>query len=229
MLEFVERSESIEDEIAGLTEETTELAILAEDAFKNAAAALYSQEQDAAFIAMDHERACAQMARAIHSRALALLAWHLPAGDDMRRVLELQQIAGEFARVADNARVIAEQALQLAGMGEMLLLSAAGDAPLLLVQLVRQAYIEVRGSVIATTIRDTAIARRLISEDGELDRLFLAFKRVVEAAIATDVSASGPLQRLLLVGLRFEDIGNRVVAICHTLLYTPPPASSLAP
>lgn len=229
MLEFVERSGSIEDEIADLIEETTELAILAEDAFKNAAAALYSQEQDAAFIAMDHERACARLARTVHSRALALLARHLPAGDEMRRILELQQIASEFARVADNARIIAEQALQLAGMGELLLLGAAGDAPLLLIQLVRQVYIEVRGSIIAITTRDTAIARRLISEDGELDRLFLAFKRVVEAAITADVSASGPLQRLLLVGVRIEDIGNRIVAICHTLLYIPPPTLSLAP
>lgn len=223
MLEFVERSESIEDEIAGLTEETTELAILAEDAFKNAAAALYGQEQEAAFIAMEHERTCAQMARTIHMRALALLARHLSAGDEMRRILELQQFAGEFARIAADATTIAEQALQLGGMGEMYLLRAEGDAALLLLQLVRQAYIEVRGCIIATMTHETAIARRITAEDGELDQLFLAFKHAVEAAIRTDVAASGPLQRLLLVGVRLEDVGNRVVAICRTLLYTPPP------
>jgi phosphate uptake regulator len=222
MIDYVERGGRIEDEIAGLTEETTELAILAEDAFKNAAAALYGQEQEAAFIALEHERTCGQMARTIHTHALALLARHLPAGDDMRYILELQQFAGEFARVAEDARVIAEQALQLGGMGETYLLRAAGDAALLLLQLVRQAYIEVRGCIIATTTRDTVIARRLVSEDGELDQLFLAFKHVVEAAIRLDVTASGPLQRLLLVGVRLEDVGNRVVAICRTLLYTPP-------
>ncbi|HLZ23070.1 MAG TPA: PhoU domain-containing protein [Ktedonobacterales bacterium] len=225
-IEFVERSGSIEDEIAGLTEETTELAILAEDAFKNAAAALYGQEQEAAFIAIEHERTCAQMARTIHTRALTLLARHLPAGEEMRRILELQQFAAEFARIAEDATTIAEQALQLRGMAEMHLLRAAGDAPLLLLQLVRQAYFEVRGSIIATTARDMAIARRLVSEDGELDQLFLAFKRVVKATIRTDVTVSGPLQRLLVVGVRLEDIGNRVVAICHTLLYTPPPTAN---
>ncbi|MGH2516185.1 MAG: PhoU domain-containing protein [Ktedonobacterales bacterium] len=224
MIEYVERSERIEDEIAGLTEETTELAILAEDAFKNAAAALYGQEQEAAFLAMEDERTCGRMARAIHARALALLARHLPAGDEMRRILELQQVAGEFARIAEDARIIAEQALQLGGMGEIYLLRIAGDAPLLLLQLVRQAYIEVRGCIIATTTRDTAIARRLVAEDGELDQLFLEFKHVVEAAISTEVTASGPLQRLLLVGVRLEDVGNRVVANCRTLLYTPPQA-----
>lgn len=223
MIEFAERGERIEDEIASLTEETTELAILAEDAFKNAAAALYGQEQEAAFIALEHERTCAQMARAIHSRALVLLAGYLSTGDDMRHILELQQFAGEFARIAEDARIIAEQALQLGGMGEAYLLRATGDAALLLLQLVRQTYIEVRGCIIATMTHDTAIARRLVAEDGELDRLFLAFKYVVEAAIRTDMASSGPLQRLLLVGVRLEDVGNRVVAICRTLLYTPPP------
>jgi phosphate uptake regulator len=222
MIDYVERGGRIEDEIAGLTEETTELAILAEDAFKNAAAALYGQEQEAAFIALEDEWTCGQMARTIHTHALALLARHLPAGDDMRYILELQQFAGEFARIAEDARVIAEQALQLGGMGEAYLLRAAGDAALLLLQLVRQAYIEVRGCIIATTTRDTVIARRLVSEDGELDQLFLAFKHVVEAAIRLEVMASGPLQRLLLVGVRLEDVGNRVVAVCRTLLYTPP-------
>jgi len=96
------------------------------------------------------------------------------------------------------------------------------DAPLLLLQLVRQAYVEVRGCIIATTTRDTAIARRLIAEDGDLDQLFLAFKHVVEAASRADMAVSGPLQRLLLVGVRLEDVGNRVVAICRTLLYTRP-------
>ena len=224
MIDFVERSENIEDEIAGLTEETTELAILAEDAFKNAAAALYGQEQEAAIIALEHERTCAQMARTIHTRVLALLARHLSGGDDMRHILELQQVAGDFARIAEDAMTIAEQAVHLGGMAEMYLLRAAGDAPLLLLQLVRQAYVEVRGCIIATTTRDTAIARRLIAEDGDLDQLFLAFKHVVEAAIRTDVASSGPLQRLLLVGVQLEDIGNRVVAICRTMLYSPPPA-----
>lgn len=226
MIEFVERSESIEDEIAALTEETTELAILAEDAFKNAAAALYGQEQEAALIAMEHERTCAQMARTIHARALALLARRLSAGDDMRHILELQQVAGEFARIAEDAVTIAEQAVHLGGMAEMYLLRAAGDAPLLLLQLVRQAYVEVRGCIIATTTRDTAIARRLIAEDGELDQLFLAFKHVVDAAITADIAASGPLQRLLLVGVRLEDVGNRVVAICRTMLYSPPSSAA---
>lgn len=222
MIDFVERSERIEDEIAELTEETTELAILAEDAFKNAAAALYGQEQEAAVIAVEHEHTCAQMARTIHTRALALLARQLATSDDVRHILELQQFAGEFARIAEDALTIAEQAVQLGGMAEIFLLRAAGDAPLLLLQLVRQAYVEVRGCIIATTTRDTAIARRLIAEDGDLDQLFLAFKHVVEAASRADMAVSGPLQRLLLVGVRLEDVGNRVVAICRTLLYTRP-------
>lgn len=222
MLEFAER-QIIEEELRALADETTEIGIIAEDAFKNASAALYGQEPDAAWIAIENEHVAAQQFRAVHHKALALLGQHIPAGDTMRRILELQQFASEFARIAAAARAIAEQALILGGAGEEQLLRAGGDAPILFVQIVRQAYIQVRGCVIATTTRDTALARRLIVEDGDLDRLFLEYKLVLNAAIRSNPRIAATLDRLLLVGVHFEDIGNRVVAICQTLLFAPQP------
>lgn len=217
------REQIIEEELRGLADETTEIGIVAEDAFKNASAALYGEEPDAAWIAIENERVAAQQFRAVHQKALALLGRHMPTGDTMRRVIELQQFAGEFARIAEDAKSIAEQALALSGTGEAQLLRAGGDAAILFVQIVRQAYIQVRGCVIATTTGDTALARRLISEDVELDRLFSQYKSVLNAAIHSNARSAATLGRLLLVGVRFEDIGNRVVAICRALLFRAPP------
>lgn len=221
MLEFAER-QIIEEELRALADETTEIGIIAEDAFKNASAALYGQEPDAAWIAIENERVAAQQFRLVHQKALALLGRHVPGGNTLRRLLEFQQFASEFARIAVYAKEVAEQALTLGGSGEAHLLRAGGDAPILFAQIVRQAYIEVRGCVIATTTRDTALARRLITEDGDLDRLFLEYKLVLNTAIRANPRSAPALDRLLLVGVRFEDIGNRVVAICQTLLFTPP-------
>src|SRR5262249_40655536 len=154
-------------------DETTELGILAEDAFKNAAAALYVAEPDVATSAQRDAHTCAQTHYGINQRALALLARRLPSGDAMRRVVEVQRIAAEFAHIADHSRAIAEHALVLGGTVDGDLLAVGGDAAILLLWMVRQAYIEVRACVVATTTRDTNMARRIIEEDGELVRLYL--------------------------------------------------------
>lgn len=205
------------DELARLADDTAELEIAAEEMFKNAAAALYDLDRAAiaAVIAADHQ--CAQMHEALHQRSLALLGlsgW----GATQRRVLELQQTAAEFMRIARSSRQIAEYALALGGSGEVELRRIGGDAPALLLALVRQAYIEVRGCVVATTLHDKVMARRVAAEDAELDQLFLRFKALLNQAVAANPRNAATLQHLLLVGVYLEDIGNSVVAVCRVLI-----------
>jgi phosphate uptake regulator len=209
------------DLVAGLLDEVTELGLKAEDVFKNASAALlFPQEAQSAHIAMEYEQNCAQLYRSLHQRSLDLLRHSARSSATLRRIVEVQQIAAEFARIADDSRQIAEHALWLGGMADMLLIQAGGDAPLLLVQLVRQAYVEIRGSVIATATHDTVLAKRLLSEDGELDQLFLSFKANVERALIANQRGGADLNRLLLIAVILEDIGNRVASTCNTILYS---------
>lgn len=223
MIEQLEHHHAVADDLDALAEETTELGLLAEDIFKNASASLLiGYEPDAARSAIEHAHICTQMYRALHRRSLELLGQHLASGENIRPIAEVQQIAAEFARIADAGRQLAEHALALGGAADAHLLLAGGDAPLILVQLVRQAYIEIRGCVIAATTRDTVLAKRLIAEDGELDRTFLSFKSVLEQAVAQNRESATPLHRLLMIGVLLEAIGNHVVAICQTLIFAPP-------
>lgn len=222
---MIELVETIDDALGTLADETTELGIFAEEVFKNAAAAFYEQPEQAARIALDTERVCQQVYHVIHQKGLAVLAWYQPTTDEMRRVVHLQHIAAELARIGYNGRLIAEQALVLRGAAESLLRQVQGPAPALLVQLIRQAYKEVRGCVVLTTTRDTALARRLLAEDLELDRIFLSYRAALEEAIHQYPRYAAPLQRLLLAGVHIEEIGNRVVTIAQGLLSAPPPIS----
>ncbi|HST87566.1 MAG TPA: hypothetical protein VLJ14_04240 [Ktedonobacterales bacterium] len=221
-----DRAERMDDEIGSLADETTELGVYAEDIFKNAAAALYERGTEAALFGLDTSRVCARLHTAIHLKGLSIIAWHAPGPDVTRRIVGLQQIAADFARIAADGGQIAEQALFFSGSAESDLLLAGGDTPLHLIELIRQTYVEVRGCVIATTTWNTAMARRLIVEDTELDRLFLSYKHALDTAIAANARGAARLQRLLLVGVHLEDIGNRVVSICRTLLYSPPGVGS---
>src|SRR5215472_7987852 len=116
---MIEQVARLEDELGSLAEETTELGLFAEDTFKNASAALYEQPTDAAYIVLETERVSAQVYLSLNQKALAIVGWYRPLGDDLRRVVELQQIAAELARIAVNSRHIAEHALALDGTAEM--------------------------------------------------------------------------------------------------------------
>src|SRR5262249_61755477 len=111
---------------------------------KNVGAALYVPEPDAARSVLRSANDCAQLHYGINQRALALLMRHLPSGDTMRRVVEVQQIAGEFAHIGEHSREIAGHALALGGNVDSDLLAAGSDAPMLLMGMLRQTYIEVR-------------------------------------------------------------------------------------
>lgn len=204
-----------------LLDDVAELGLLAEEVFKNASSALlFPSESQAAQSAIEFERHYAVMYRSLHQRSLALLERGDFANAALRRVVEVQQIAAEFLRIADDSRQIAEHALWLAGGADTRLIEIGGDAPMLMVQLVRQAYVEIRGAVIATTTHDTALAKRLLAEDGELDQLFLTFKFDIERGIRANPRMAADLNRLLLIAVLLEDIGNRVASTCNTILYS---------
>lgn len=207
-----------EDETLGaLYAAATELGVVAEDIFKNAATALYEPQIAIIQGITEAESQCVQMQYDIHRQALGLLAAWGAEGERLRMVIAVQQVSLAFVRIAHDGRQIAELALAL--MGEVgALLAYAGDDGSLLQQLIRQTYVEVRGGVLAVTLRDAAMARRVVAEDTRLDGLFLAFKSLLDSAILTNPRAAAPLQRLLLVGVHLEDIGNRVVGICKALM-----------
>lgn len=206
---------------ARLLEDVAELGLLAEEVFKNASSALlFPSEAQAAHIAIEYERQYALMYRSLHQLSLEMLRHGAIANAALRRVVEVQQIAAEFLRIADDSRQIAEHALWLAGEADMRLIEVGGDAPMVLVQLVRQAYVEIRGAVIATTTHDSILAKRLLAEDSELDQLFLIFKFDIERGIRANPRLAADLNRLLLIAVLLEDIGNRVASTCNTILYS---------
>lgn len=218
-LEIVETSDdtySDSDALGTLYEAATELGVVAEDIFKSATAALYEPYAVRIRPIAEAERQCVQMQYDNHQRALGLLAQWGPEGDHLRTVIALQQISLGFVRIAHDGRQIAELAVALKGNAGMLLAQASDDGSLLL-HLIRQTYVEVRGGILAVTLRDPAIARRVVAEDATLDSLFLDFKSRLDQAIIMHPRAAGSLQRLLLVGVHLEDIGNRIVGICKTL------------
>jgi phosphate transport system protein len=212
------------EQIDRLADDTTELGLSAEEVFKNAAAALYAHEPEAALGALAGAQTCEEQHHDINARALGLLAKHPSGSDALRRIVEAQRIAAQFAQIARLGREIADHALALRGTAEEDLFALGDDVPMLLIRMLRQTYVEVRAGVVACTTRDTVIAKRIVSEDGELGRLYLFYRTRLERAIAADAAAAPRLTRILLVGARLHNIGTAVVGIARTVLYSSPQA-----
>lgn len=219
-LEMTETSDDTyidNDALGALYEAATELGVAAEGIFKTATGALYEPYIEKTQGIADAERQCMQMQYDIHRQALSLLAEWGVEGEHLRTIVALQQISQGFVRVAHDGRRIAELAQALVGEANALL-AYAGDDGTLLLDLIRQTYVEVRGGVLAVTLRDPAIARRVVAEDATLDRYFLTYKDLLDQAILANARSAAPLQRLLLVGVHLEAIGNRMVGICKAFL-----------
>lgn len=219
-LEIAETSDdtySNGDVLGALYEAVTELGVVSEDIFKSATTTLYEPYAGNIRNITAAERQCVQMQYDIHQRALGLLGEWGAEGDHLRTIIALQQISLGFVRIAYDGRQIAELALALRGDVSALLARVEDDGSLML-HLIRQTYVEVRGGVLAVTLRDPAIARRVVAEDATLDNLFLVFKSMLDQAILANPRTGAALQRLMLVGVHLEDIGNRIVGICKALL-----------
>ncbi|MEO7001248.1 MAG: PhoU domain-containing protein [Ktedonobacterales bacterium] len=215
------REEQFEEEARVLNDDTTELGIIVSDIFKDAAAALFDRNPQISQHAMQAEQWSKQMASQVRQRSLSLLHRYMPTGDTLRRVVELQQFASEYVRMAEHARAIAEHALALGGSAELALAHIEqGDT--LLRQLMYEAYVEVRDSLIVCASRDMATARRMLEANADLTQTYLTFKTLLDQAIRRDPQHALPLHRLLFIAARLHEISARTVAISNAVLFTSP-------
>jgi Na+/phosphate symporter len=217
--------ESLEEAVRKLAEETTELGIAVEEAFKSAASALCGIGAEL----MQHvmERGLPQGDASIHTRIVHLLRHPALSGEHIRRAAELQHVAASFAHIGEHARTMATYIVALSGSADVEIRHLAQDVYDLLLQVMHQTFVELRGAVIVSNTRDTVTARRLLDEEAELDRLFLAFRRAIEHAIHAHPQRAFMFHQVLLIGGRMEEIGNQVAAICRTILHAPPPYGTM--
>jgi phosphate uptake regulator len=190
--------------------------------FKNAVAALFEPGRDAGQTAVRDDYLIRQMVTTFRQESITALRRYTPVGDQLRRVVELQQFAGEFGAIAERAASVAQHALALSGGAERHLARVSPDAPDYMRQIIYQAYVEMRGCLIVCAAHDTEKARRVILENADLHRYYQAIKRQLDLAIQAEPREALPLHRLLLVATRLAEIGDRTVAICNTVLFASP-------
>jgi hypothetical protein len=218
MAQMAGPNNDLSDALGALASDTTELGIVVGDMFQYAAASLFGREPEAARYAMDTRAWVGQAVNVLRLRGRHIIEHFGPRGDALRRIAELQQATGEYARIAENAGHIAEHALAFDGGADDLLASIHADMPELTRALIFEIIERMRGVFLITASRDMALAANLIQSKDQVEALYRRVKALLDWRVRQDPFHALPIQRMLIVVTDVYQISLSLVAICSAAL-----------
>jgi phosphate uptake regulator len=212
---------ALDDDIHKLVEMVTELGIEVEDILFNAVTALLGEGIHGAQQAQQAGNECEARYQLAHQLGLELIMDGRASADQARWIMELQELGRAFRRIAQEATWIAIQSLALQIPADDVL-AQVGASMNLLEYLVEQTRMQVRNAIIFSTSRDRKYARRILDEATDLLRAYNVLDTRVQAAIGEHPRDSFPMQQLLGIATRLENIGKLCSSIASAVLYDPP-------
>ncbi|HLV97592.1 MAG TPA: PhoU domain-containing protein [Ktedonobacterales bacterium] len=209
-------------ELRQLTEELTEMALVAEELFSASARALVGRDR---FLARQVAEGAGvvpfedEAGENVHARTLELLQEWVSFEGHVRSLLMIQQSATELERIGDHARRIATHALALTIGTEPHLPSLGRDIGSDLLALIRALAAQLRGCAEMLAAPETERAQQLAAADAEIDRIYLRLVAALQEAMSQTPEWALLLTRLLFAVHEMECIGNRVGNICENISY----------
>lgn len=214
--------ERFERELSRLSEELTEMALVAEELFSASARALVGRDRylarkvaEGAGIVPPED----DSGQTVHARTLTLLREWATMAPNVRSLMMIQQSAMELERIGDHARRIATHALALSDSAAGGLTSLGRELGSDLLALIRSVSVQLRGCAEVLAAPDATRAQRLSEADGELDRIYLRLVGELQEGMSRDPAGALRLTRLLFAAHEMECIGNRVGNICENICY----------
>ena len=148
----------------------------------------------------------------IEDECLKVLALHQPVAQDLRFVLVVLKVNNDLERVGDLARNIAERGRDLAATPKIVV-------PEEIHTMAERAQRMLQQSLSAVVESDTELARRVLGEDDEVDRLHERIFRVIKDAIREDLQRIDPLIQLLSVSRYLERIADLATNIAEEVVF----------
>ncbi len=215
--------DQLPDEIGKLASDTTELGIVVGDMFRYACAGLFGREPETARFVAESRAWVTRSTLTLDRRVRAIIERYRPMGDDLRRIVELQQACADYARIANHSTRIADLAVRLGGASEELLTRVSADTPTILYTLISLVYDQMRGVFLVTAARDLGQARALVASHADIESYYARLSGRLTRATGSNRFAAPGLQLLVMVASNMRQIAAAVVAICDAALFTPPP------
>ncbi len=229
MLEMIELRpfhEIFAPEFRQLTEDLTEMALMAEEMFAASAHALLARDRSLALrVAKSVGVYAAQdeSGESLDSRVLGLLHQRAGSASSVRLLLLVQQSAQELTRMGEHTRRVAIHALALTeGVSGLAALGHEVGGELL--NFIRAVYFQLRGCAEVLSAPDRARAAQLAGANDSLQQMYLHLVNELQEKMKRDPDSALALTRLLFAAHEMKCIGDRISALGGQVAAMVPPA-----
>jgi len=148
---------------------------------------------------------------AIDEAVLKVLALQAPVAEDLREVMAVKMIANDLERVGDLARNIAKSARRLSAHPVV-------PMPASLTSLARSSQRVLRSALDAFARSDGHLARRVLAEDDEIDRVQDAVIQSVLRELERHPEAASQEVDIILVAKNLERVGDHATNIAEDVI-----------
>lgn len=204
----------LDSQLSQLNVELTELGALCETAIANSARALVRGDAELAGRVPPIADEIDRRERGIETLCMRMLLQQQPVAGDLRRISAALRMINDMARIGDQAKDIAEIIGFLGGRISENSETLRGMA-LCTIRMVTE-------SVDAYVRRDIALARKVISDDDEVDERFLRVKRELISDIAKKPDDGEFALDILMIAKYLERIGDHAVNIAQWVIFSFP-------
>lgn len=204
----------LDSQLSQLNVELTELGALCETAIANSARALVRGDAELAGRVPPIADEIDRRERGIETLCMRMLLQQQPVAGDLRRISAALRMINDMERIGDQAKDIAEIIGFLGGRISENSETLRGMA-LCTIRMVTE-------SVDAYVRRDIALARKVISDDDEVDERFLRVKRELISDIAKKPDDGEFALDILMIAKYLERIGDHAVNIAQRVIFSFP-------
>lgn len=204
----------LDSQLSQLNVELTELGALCETAIANSARALVRGDAELAGRVPPIADEIDRRERGIETLCMRMLLQQQPVAGDLRRTSAALRMINDMERIGDQAKDIAEIIGFLGGRISENSETLRGMA-LCTIRMVTE-------SVDAYVRRDIALARKVISDDDEVDERFLRVKRELISDIAKKPDDGEFALDILMIAKYLERIGDHAVNIAQWVIFSFP-------
>lgn len=174
--------------------------------------AVVERDSDIAAEVLAHDDFIDRLELEIDREVIEIFALMQPAARDLRFVIAVAKITPVLERIADHAGNIASAAIELNNEPQ---LTEYVDLP----RMAARASEMLARAIQAFTQEDSALARRVIAQDKEIDSIYQKVVRELMDYMRTEPATSIRVLQLLFVAKHIERIGDYVKDVCELTVY----------
>jgi phosphate transport system protein len=200
------------EELGALKQTLLAMGGLVEDQIRRVMRALVERDDEQARDVIDRDKQVNAYENEIDEKCVELLALHQPTAGDLRFITTAMKIVTDLERIGDQAVNIAQRALELNQEPQ---LKPYMDLP----RMAEKAQAMMTESLDAFVARDTALARKVRSEDGIVDDLNHQIFRELLTFMMEDPSTIPRAIRLILIARFLERVADHATNIAEMVIY----------